>query len=551
MSELKNDLKRQGQVDYILVKDNIKFESVDGVEYEDTYVKIGENGMLKVYKSPIQDDVWTDENNIDGQIGAAFTQLFSLICDKDLTSSDSTYGMNFNISNNDNRTRTITLETRIEGTLYDTKTLDLDQRDDFRNVFIDSVVGNTITAGDEITVWIKSDGNDITIHGNSVTNRLKVTKAAAVVTASQLELENAKDNAIKAIIKAASGLNGFDREAMRMGGKQNGILEYCHEVSSGEVHIIGSDEFGTYTVESGRTTFADGSPLVDRTLSIYHDAGETMFSYWYHGAFIKVTDAKKIQIPVGFDGYVYFNDDGELEIDPTKTEAQLIKDEVVVAIVNINSAGEFIWYADERHGILQDGEDHLQQHISRGFYLGDKNSLAYQGASIGSATYTGFSEGVLFDEDVEMYIEAMTHCPKLYKLGPNFDWTISHDDNYVTIINPSTNKAQWNDLSGTEAVLTDVNDESNNDKTVAYLLATNNKLHPLLTLIGQELYTDSTDARHKAPSAYARVETDGLPSHEFRPIYSVIVNKNGEILAGADGELGWDYRGRYPVMQFS
>ena len=351
--------------------------------------------------------------------------------------------------------------------------------------------------------------------------------------------------ASSAVAKAAGTLTGFDREDMDTGGKSLGILQYCHSAASGEVHQIGSDEAGTYTLLTGQTTFADGSSLVDRTLMQYHDTGETDFSYWNSGELVTVTGAKTIQLDADFKGYIGYNDAGALDGSVTDIRNLIVRRPLIAYLYLNATSGELVWYADERHGIVMDGQTHLQQHNSTGFFVA--SGLDISGIVNNGETFTTISAGACGDEDIKMTFSEITTCPKLYKEGSLGEWRISDDDNSLGIFRDS--KCCYNlDTAGTWSL-----SEINFDYVIMIHIATNNKLHPVVALVGQTLHLDRGAARDNAPAEFFRINAAGLPSHEFHPLTSIIIHDetDGQIEVGADGEIYTTCKHGFPMGIFS
>ena len=349
---------------------------------------------------------------------------------------------------------------------------------------------------------------------------------------------------INAITKAASVLTGFDREdSDSNSGKLNGIQQYCHLASSGEVHNIGSDESGTYTLLTGQTHFADGTILADRTLMMYHDTGETSFSYWRQGILVEVEDAKFLQVDSDFKGYVGFNAAGELDNTVTDVRELIVRTPLTNYLYLNGTEGTVEWFADERHGIVMDGQTHLQQHQDRGFFIA--NGLDIHGIVNNGTTYTGVDSGNCGDEDIKAAIAAASTAPKLRLDGAASEWIHSDDDNKFALFVGA--QVVYNDVSGTPT-LTPIG----SDRVVMTLIATNNKLHPLVWLVGQELHATRGVARARANSSYWRIRLNGLPSNEFRPVCSVIINNEstGTAEVGGDGEIFYDHRFTDSTMRF-
>lgn len=339
------------------------------------------------------------------------------------------------------------------------------------------------------------------------------------------------DPTVSALAKAADTLTGFDREEADEGlGKSMGILQYCHSASSGDVHQIGSDADGTYTLLTSQTTFADGTALADRTLMQYHDTGETDFSYWNRGVKFVETGAKFIQLDAGYSGYIGYDTDGNLDSSETDARTLIIRTPLVAYLYLNSTEDEVVWFADERHGIVMDGQTHLQQHMSTGFFI--NSGLEISGIANNQSTFTSVAGGTGGDEDIKMVFSTITSMPKMYLEGALNEWRISDNDNELGIFRDS--KCCYNDISGTPALV-----EINNDFVVMMPLATNNKIHPIVMLVGQKLHLNRGAARDEMPAEYYKTKTDGLPSHEQHPLASMIIHNeaNGQIEIGADGEI--------------
>ena len=335
-----------------------------------------------------------------------------------------------------------------------------------------------------------------------------------------------------AVLKSAETLTGFDREQTNQDASQKnmGIMQYCHLASSGEIHNIGSDRTGAYTLLTGQTTFADGTALADRTIMQYHDAGETDFSYWLRGKLVTVTTAKFLQLAADFAGYIYYDEDGEIEVGETAADELIVRSALIAYIYNNPTTGELVWLADERHGIVMDGQTHLQQHTQVGFNV--VAGLDISGIANNTSTFTSVSAGAGGDEDIKMVFSEITTAPKIFKESGY--WRITDDDNKLGVFR--TAKCSYNDVStpGSEVLA-----EINNDYVIMMPMATNNKLNPIVILVGQTLHLNRGAARQNMPAEYFRTKANGLPSHEFHPLASMIIHNEstGQIEKGADSEI--------------
>ncbi len=350
---------------------------------------------------------------------------------------------------------------------------------------------------------------------------------------------------LEATNQSTGTLTGFDREAPDddSSNKQLGILQYCHNASSGEIHQIGSDVDGTYTLLTSQTTFADGTALADRTLMQYHDSGETQFSYYYKGIFKEVTTAKFIQLDADFEGYIYYTEDDDLHVGETSAKELIIRTTLISYIYLNPTEDEVIWFADERHGIVMDGQTHLQQHMSQGFFR--VAGLELIGVENNDIVFNSITAGAGGDEDIQMTFAEATTAPKMFMESGY--WNITDDDNKLGIFRD--NKCCWNDVSvaGSEVL-----SEINADYVIMMVIATNNKIHPFIMLVGQELHADRGAARDNLPAEYYRIQANGLPSHEFSQLNAMIIHNEstGQIEVGADGEIYIDWRHGFPMSIF-
>ena len=348
---------------------------------------------------------------------------------------------------------------------------------------------------------------------------------------------------VPAVNKTNETLTGFDREDMDTGGKSLGILQYCHSASSGEVHQIGSDKDGTYILLTSQTVFADGTALADRTLMQYHDAGETQFSYWHKGLFKEITTAKFIQLDADFEGYVYYTEDDNLHVGETDTKELIIRTTLIAYIYLNPTEDEVIWFADERHGIVMDGQTHLQQHMSQGFFR--VAGLEISGITNNGTTFTSITSGKGGDEDIQMTFPEVATIPKMFIEGGY--WQVTDENNKLGIFRD--NKCCYNDVSipGSEVLA-----EINSDYVIMMAIATNNKIHPFIMLVGQMLHLDRGAARDNMPAEFYRIKANGLPSHEFSQLNAMIIHNEatGQIEVGADGEIYIDWRHGFPMSIF-
>ncbi len=511
---------------FLGASENIQLEAASDSDYENMFVRVGANGLLNLFRAPNQDEVWTDTDTANVALTTTVNELLSITIDQEVTADDGSFSVSGKLDNTGNSTKTVTIEAFDDGVSVGSQDVPLAKSEIGKVFLFSGALGSSMASGSVVTFEFTGSDTGINLRGDQTTTTAKITKA----NANPVILSSMDTNIVPAILKAAETLTGFDREDMDLGGKKNGILQYCQSASSGEIHQIAEDEAGTYTLLTGQTVFADGSALEDLTLMQYHAAGETLFSYWYHGELIEVTGAKKILLHADFKGYVVFDDSGEL-VDSVTAARQLIVREGLVAYIYLNTTKSTIeWFADERHGIVEDGQTHLMTHMSTGFFVA--YGLEFSGIANNGTTFTALSAGACGDEDVKMTIAELTSIPKMYMEGAANEWTITDDDNSLGVFRDS--KCCYNDVSGTPQLV-----EIDSDYVVMTPSVTNNKIHPVVNLVGQKLHANRGAARDESGAEYQRMRTEGLPAPEMKTLISYIIHdeSDGQIELGSDGEI--------------
>ena len=358
------------------------------------------------------------------------------------------------------------------------------------------------------------------------------------------EIDSAIGNALNVDLAAVSratemlaGFDNYDKGTL-------GILQYCHEATSGEVHQIDKDS--VYSKLTGQTVFADSTTaLADRTIVQYHSATESQFSYWYKGTLVEVTGIKTLQLPDDNNAnYIEYTSAGNLAVVTDSQEA--IVDGTIVSLLVANSlSGNLVWFADERHGIVMDGQTHLNMHMTEGFKW-VRPGCDIEGLSDNGTTFTKVTSGRCGDEDISMTFSDTTTTNTLYvDSAGNWDITGVVDNKLAHFVGA---KVVYNPLTlGLGELL-----EIDSDYIVMTMLATNNKLYPFIKLMGQELYSNRTVARDHLYSALHEIEENGLPTHEALAIASFIIHNEGtgQIEKGNDDEVWIDHRRQYPVARF-
>jgi len=357
------------------------------------------------------------------------------------------------------------------------------------------------------------------------------------VTAALALKENVADALTKTRVTRA--MCGFDREDTTT----MGIIQYCHLASSGEIHQI--DEDGVYSLLTAQTLFADGvTALADRTLAQYHSAAETQFSFWYQGTLHEITDLKTIEIPDDSLGnYVHYDSFGVLQV-ATSLHDMIVDHTLLAEIYNNATTGQHVYFADERHGIVMDGQTHLNIHSQRGF--GWVSGLDITGLVNNGTTFTEVEAGKAGDEDIPMEFATITTAPFVHRTGTDGAWALEPATNKLAHFVGA--KAVYNEWTGTTWQLTEIDA----DYVIMTFFATNNKQHPVVRVIGQTLHPDRTTARNHLCSNIAELSMNGMPSPEMMPLGSMIIHVEaaGQIEVGSDSEIWVDCRRQFPISRY-
>lgn len=342
------------------------------------------------------------------------------------------------------------------------------------------------------------------------------------------------DPSVSPIADIISMYYGFDREDAWAGGKSNGVIQYCQTAASGEVHQCDYNKDGDYTLDTTTGTFLDGTPLADRTFAIMPAPGEDSFFYWFAGQKILVEGIKTKVIPFATGAYIVFDSTGELVIENDARTAIVFR---TLAGLIYDNGGNNIWFGDERHGKLKTGQDHLQDHQTIGFTFARAGGGAeIYGLANNSTAFTKISASKFVDEDIRMVIAEATAIPFLYMdSGGGWVWTAASNElSYIPVADP-----QWNDVAGGGGLL----DVTGNDCLIQLVAVCNNKVHPIMNVIGQAKFLNRSDARDALFSYKFSTETGNLPGPEARVIAGyIITSSDNALLPGDDGEIWIDYR---------
>jgi len=276
-----------------------------------------------------------------------------------------------------------------------------------------------------------------------------------------------------------------------------------------------------------------------REFTIQPQSGQSNFYFYSDGKYYEKTTSITVQIPNVSGLYLfYFDVDGILQA--SSYSETLIIDIVLkyafVAYVYWNdTAGKAIIFGDERHGIRMDGETHLYLHKTFGsrYYSGMTPDITVGSSTLGAL---GISDGKFFDEDIEHNVSQQNTISILYLEGAGI-WNKTSLGTSLSIPNGAT--IGYNLYSGgswTQGVV------NANEYMIMHVFCTNNVDDKYVLIQGQNKYSNKNAARSAMESEIRNLYTVGLPSVEYIPIASFILNGNGVVVADDAGNAYTDWR---------
>lgn len=258
------------------------------------------------------------------------------------------------------------------------------------------------------------------------------------------------------------------------------------------------------------------------------------FSYFHLGVKYEKSTTQTVVFDDTVDGlkYVYFDEDTLVVADaPTESEiADIIINHTIVAYFYWDAtAKEYIVdIFDERHGISMSPSTHVYNHYTRGAQY--MYGLGLGGFVIGAgtlATHAQFSVAVgqIADEDVDHLLESDlavgATIPVVYVTGPVATPLLqSKTQAGFAVLNKASGRVYYNQNDAGTYKLTEVTD---NDYVLYHLFATNGLTNRIISVMGQNQYTNASDAKEGASQEISNLLMI-LEIEELVPLGTVIFN---------------------------
>jgi len=307
---------------------------------------------------------------------------------------------------------------------------------------------------------------------------------------------------------------------------QSALEELQSEIQTVDLSVS-SEPTGYLDASQTTISFSDSTP--DRTFTISPVADS--FVFYSNGERFTKTTAQSIQIPdQEGNHYIYFDVDGVLKSTQVFDESIILTKAFTAIVYWDADNSKHVYFANERHGLVMDGQTHIHFHTVFGAQyisgLALENFTIGDGSSNANAQYTA-DEGVIRDEDLRIQIPTQTQIPTLYRLGASGNWRRKEVDSYPFIYSGTAGytgangRLPFNELTGGSWQLTQI---PNNGFVLVHYFATNDVEYPIVAIQGQATYNTIVAARTSANSEISQLS--GLPFAEFVPIGSVILQSS-------------------------
>lgn len=258
--------------------------------------------------------------------------------------------------------------------------------------------------------------------------------------------------------------------------------------------------------------------LVDETRTFTIAPAVDDFSCYCKGVKFTKSAAESIVITdVEGDHYIYYVD-GVLTHSATFDIAYILENSLI-AIIYWDATNKVGALFDERHGCVMDGVTHAFEHETLGARYGGGlalNTLDVDGnGDDATAAQFGVDSGTYWDEDIAHSIDAVVGTTGLeiwYLDGSDWRWTTEAG---YSVLTTGSGRAAYNN-SGSQSEV------SNRDFVLCHVFAINSIDAVPIAIQGQAKYTSTRKAREGANVELAALNLAGLPSPEFKPLFTLI-----------------------------
>lgn len=276
-------------------------------------------------------------------------------------------------------------------------------------------------------------------------------------------------------------------------------------------------------------TFVDPTTAVnlswsDATSSLTIYPAASSYDFYANGTKVTVTSAKTLALTSNTEGkwYYFIDVNGNLSVQNSITGAyEVIRDKVFVAEVYWDATNRVAISVNRETHALMPWQDHLYLHLTRGTAW--ESGLALNTITPGSQT-VWVDSGRIADEDIRFTIAAKTSgtYQVRYKSGSGTTGVWRAVTSAAGVRTGAQGRPVYTSYNvGSSAwVDTQVN---NGDYICEHIYASLDLKNPIFVITGNTSYVNATLARAGALVELQNISLSGLPSAEFKPIATVLV----------------------------
>lgn len=281
-----------------------------------------------------------------------------------------------------------------------------------------------------------------------------------------------------------------------------------------------------------------------RTFSISPNLPNSVsYNIYCHGKlFVKYETNSIIIDDIEGIWYFYFDENGELKTTQSDIY-ELHMNVVYISIIYWSSILQtYLYFSEDRHGIIMDYDTHDYLHHSLGARYGDglileNYTLLGDGTHDSDATIS-FTDGIIYDEDIEVNIKhndipiglyeqilyPIARLSVLYRIGQYGYWMPNEFTPLPSQfpVMQGTNRIQYNYFNGTDWSVVEA---SGDNKYIAtFIFATTNLQQPIFAMLGQR--EDDTLQDAMANNTFDSLKIENIPFEEIKVLYRLIYKTN-------------------------
>jgi hypothetical protein len=267
-----------------------------------------------------------------------------------------------------------------------------------------------------------------------------------------------------------------------------------------------------------------------RTFSIL-PTGSTFTVYVQANAYAKSTETLVISDVEG-NHLIYYNGSGTLVESVNYTTSQaytIIKTYAVVSYIywDATNSRASIGPLREQHGIYMDGDTHAYLHANLRTRwrsgLGLSSIIVDDTGNLASHAQWATDLGEIQDEDLIHSISAITSTTG-YKIFYNSGVTSSlryNTNATFGVLTTGSGRLAYNNINAGGSGIWGLSEVSNNDFCLYHVFATNDSSNPVISVMGQGIYTTLANARTGANTELANLLLS-FPAPEFKALGTII-----------------------------